>query len=142
MIFGLLALIAAAVFSGAAIYINVAEQPARLKLDDRALRAQWGPAYKRGFLIQASLVVIGAALAIVAFVIGFDWRWLLGAVIFFANWPYTIAIIMPVNRRIEATAPGDATAETRALIIHWGRLHAIRSLLGALATAIFAWALA
>jgi hypothetical protein len=137
MFAGQLALTVGALFAGAAIYINIAEQPARLPLDDRSLLAEWKLAYKRGYVMQASLVVVGGVLALVACFSTLDWRWLLGAVVLLANWPYTIFVIMPTNRRLMNTPTEAATAETRRMIRWWGVLHAGRSALGLVATLIF-----
>ena len=68
-----------------------------------------------------------------------DWRWRLGAVVLLANWPYTIFVIMPTNRRLTETPVDAATMETRGMIRRWGILHAGRSALGFAATLIFLW---
>jgi hypothetical protein len=140
MLPGDLALTIASLFTGAAIYINIAEQPARLQLDDSSLLVEWKLAYRRGYMMQASLVIVGGLFGVVAFVSTFEWRWLLGAVVLLVNWPYTIFVIAPTNRRLMNTPPGAATAETRQMIGRWGILHAGRSALGLAAALIFLWA--
>jgi len=140
MLVGDLALTMAAVFTGAAICINVAEQPARLQLDNRSLLAEWKLAYKRGYMMQASLAIVGGVLGLVAYFSSLDWRWLLGAAVLLANWPYTIFVNMPTNRHLMNTPAEAATAETRRMLERWGALHAGRSALGLVATLIFLWA--
>jgi Domain of unknown function (DUF1772) len=137
MMVGHLALIVAAVFSGAAIYINVAEQPARFGLDDRALLAEWKPAYKRGFAMQAPLALAAFALGLVAWRQTRDLLFLVGGIAMLANWPWTILVINPVNAVLMATEPERAGAQTRASIAKWGRLHAVRTALGFVAVIAF-----
>ncbi|MGQ0445883.1 MAG: DUF1772 domain-containing protein [Beijerinckiaceae bacterium] len=140
MLAGQLTLIAAALFTGAAVYINVAEQPARLALDDRASLAEWKPAYKRGFAMQAPLAIIGFLLGLIAARSAMDWRWVAGALLLLANWPFTLIFILPANKRLLEIPPENAGPKSRALIRTWGRLHAVRSGLGAAATVFFLWA--
>ena len=141
MLAGQLALIVAAVFSGAAFYVNFAEHPARMHLDARGMLTEWKPAYHRGFLMQAPLAIIGFLLGTLAWWQTGNWLFLDGAILMLANWPYTIFVIMPVNRQLDATEPVTAGDETRALINRWNTLHAARTGLGVAATILFLIAL-
>jgi hypothetical protein len=111
MLAGQLALVTAALFTGAAIYVNVAEQPSRLMLDDRALLMEWKPAYKRGFAMQAPLATIGFRLGALAAWQTSDWWWLVGGLVLLANWPFTIFAILPTNNRLMGMEPAPATPE-------------------------------
>ena len=141
MIAGLLALITAAMFAGAAIYINVAEQPARLALQPQPRLLQWQLSYSRAAVMQAGLALVSAILGGIAFWQSKDWRWLAGALLILANWPYTLIVIRPCNNTLNAVAAKDASEATNTLIEWWGLLHSGRSLLGTVATLAYLWAL-
>jgi len=140
MTFGILALTVAALFTGAAFYVSFVEHPARALLDDRSQLEQWKPAYARGAVMQASLAAVGFVLGAVSWRMTGDLRWLAGALVLLANWPYTLLSIMPTNRALKDIAPDAAGAASRALLERWGRLHAGRTALGVAATAVLGWA--
>src|SRR5687768_6670965 len=109
-----IALICAALFAGAALYILVAEHPARLALDDQAALRQWKPSYARGKVMQAMLALAGGVLALGIWWHSLNQLWLIGGLLLLANWPFTLLAIMPVNRRLEAAATGAGGDEVRS----------------------------
>jgi Domain of unknown function (DUF1772) len=141
MFLGDLSLVVAAVFSGAAIYVNFVEQPARLKLNDQALLAQWKPSYKRGFMMQAPLAVVGFLLGLGAWWMTSRLAFLVGGLFMIANWPWTLFCVMPTNNILMQTELAASGPKSRALIVKWNGLHAVRSALGLLATFAFLIAL-
>ena len=140
MVFGVLALTAAAIFAGAAFYVSFVEHPARSALDDRAQLIQWKPSYARGAQMQASLALIGFGLGLAAWWRTGDELWAAGAVVLVANWPYTMLMIMPTNNRLKEIPPDEAGVESHALLERWGRLHLRRTMLGTASTSFYLWA--
>jgi len=140
MLAGQLALMVAALFAGAALYVSVAEQPARLNLDTPALLTEWKPSYTRGATMQAPLALIGFLLGLLAWWQTGRWPWLLGAALLVANWPYTLLVILPTNRKLQGASSTNPSPEIRSLVVKWGALHAGRTALGLAATLAFLWA--
>ena len=136
----LLALVFSAAFGGASLYLNLVEQPARLGLDDRALLSEWRPSDRRGFVLMALLALVAAALALAAYFDTRDLRWLIGALIQIASWPYTYFAIVPLTNRI-LELPTTGAESARDLVRTWGLLEIGQTAIGAAACAVFLWAL-
>ena len=136
----LLALVTAALFTGAAVYVSFAEHPARMLLDDRNALAQWQPSYVRGAIMQAGLALVSGVAGIAAWYRWQSvWPWLAGGIFMLANIAWTFAVIWKTNGKLKATAPDQASPETRALLVKWGRLHLGRAALGVIATAFYVY---
>ena len=136
-----LALTLAAVFFGIAVYINLAEQPARLVLEDMPLLAQWKVSFGVGFALQGSLTIAAGLAGIGAWWLHKDWRWGAVGLLMLGNWPWTLVMIAPINAALLAMAPEAADAASRALIEEWGLVHAGRTGLSFLAVGLSLWAM-
>ena len=137
MILQLLATLCAAVFTGAAIYINAVEHPARMSLSPTNALAEWRPAYRRGSLMQAPLAILGLIAAIAAWVTGGGAAWLVGGVLLGSVVPFTLVVTFPTIRQLMDPATERDPARASALLERWNRLHAVRSTLSLAALLIF-----
>src|SRR5262249_60518411 len=91
--------------------------------------------------MQASLAILSGLLGLLAAWQTRDWRFIVGAVLILANWPYTFIAVMPTNKKIEAIAPEAAGPTSRTLIETWGRLHAVTTRLGIASPLPYLWGL-
>ena len=98
---------------------------------------QWAPSYARATLMQAPLAVLGLLAGLGAWLSGGGTGWIMAGLLLGAVVPFTLIVIMPTNRRLLEPARDLASAETRALLGRWNKLHAVRSVL---AFAAFTWA--
>ena len=137
---GSIALALAAAFTGAALYVNLVEQPARLALDDAAMLNEWTPSDRRGVALMAGLALLSAAFGLAAYFDSHDARWTIGALLIILSWPYTFFVMAPVNNQILTLAPRDIGA-ARTLVRQWGLLEYGQTALGVVACAVFLWAL-
>lgn len=133
--------LSATLFAGAAVYINVAEHPARMGCSPRAALAQWAPSYKRATVMQAPLALTGLAAGVAAWLLGGGVGWLVAGLLIGAVIPFTFIIIMPTNRRLLSLAPESEAAQVKRLLQRWASLHGIRSVLGLAAAVICLWQL-
>jgi hypothetical protein len=131
-----LATFCAALFAGAALYINWVEHPTGLSLGTAPAAAHWAPSYKRATLMQAPLAILSALAGVAAWVLDGGVEWLIAAVSIGAVVPFTLIVIMRTNHKLLAPGRDLASPETRALLVQWGRLHAVRTGLGIVALAL------
>ena len=127
----------AALFAGAALYINVAEHPARMVLDTPHAALQWAPSYERATWMQAPLALLSLLAGTAASLMGGGAGWLGAALLIGAVVPFTFDVVQPTNHALLAPDRDLASDETRVLLERWARLHAVRTALSLAATAVY-----
>lgn len=128
-------LLSCMLFTGAAIYITIAEHPARLTCETAVATAVFIPSYQRASVMQATLAMLATIGAIIVWGLGESYLWLVGALLIFFVVPFTFIAIMPVNRMLLGL--DTSAAEARRLLVSWGKLHLVRSIVSFVASCLF-----
>ena len=136
---GSIAVLSSGLFSGASLYINLVEHPARMQAGTHVALAKFAPSYKRATVTQVSLATAGFLSALVAWRSRSDARWLLGGGLLVSVVPFTALAILPTNKQLLDPETANDPDLSEELLTRWGRLHAVRSVssLASLLTFLF-----
>jgi len=133
MLLAILAILCGGLFAGAAVYVSLVEHPARLSCGTALAIREFGPSYRRGTVMQASLAGAGLLLGIVGWLDTGHAPLLWGGLLLGMVIPFTLLVILPTNRRLLDPALDAESSEAAILLERWGRLHAVRAVIGTLA---------
>ncbi len=135
--FEFVATISTGLFAGAALYITLVEHPARMECGTELAATEFGPSYRRAAVMQASLAAIAFVAAIGAWRTSLQFAWLLGGILIVTAIPFTLIVILPTNKKLLDPSLDRSSDAARQLLIRWGRLHAVRSVLSLTALVVF-----
>src|SRR5260370_20965532 len=126
-------LLACALFTGAAVYVNLVEHPARMDCGVELAATEFPPSYRRGTIMQVTVAAVGLISSIAAWLTGATFWWLVGGVMLGAVIPFTLIAILPTNKQLLSPTLDKRSAQAGQLLPRWCRLHAVRSVLSAFA---------
>ncbi len=88
--------------------------------------------------MQASLATGGSLAGVVAWSQGSDHAVLVSGLVLGAVIPFTLIVIRPTNKRLLDARLDRASPDAATLLVRWGRLHAVRSVVGSVAFLLLA----
>jgi uncharacterized membrane protein len=135
----LLALLSSGMFAGAAFYVTTVEHPARMSGGAAPALQEFRPSYKRAAPQQATLAIVCLRCGVSLALLTRQWLWLLGGILVGAVGPFTLVFIMPTNRLLLDDAKQLEAQILDSLLAKWARLHAVRTVLGALGFLVLLW---
>ncbi len=131
------ATLCAGLFSGAPLYITLVEHPPRMECGTVLAATVFGPSYRRAAVMQAFLAALTFVAAVGAWIKTSALVWLLGGALIVAVIPFTLIVILPTNKKLLHPSLDRSSETARQLLTRWGRLHAVRTVLGRAAFTIF-----
>ena len=132
-----ISVLACALFTGAAVYINLVEHPARMQCGVEIAATEFAPSYRRATIMQVTCAAVGLLSSVAAWVAGATVWWLIAGILLGLVIPFTLIVILPTNKLLLSPTLDRRSAEAERLLAKWNKLHAVRSALSAVALLLF-----
>jgi anthrone oxygenase-like protein len=132
-----IAVLTCSLFTGAAVYLSLVEHPARMECGVETAAAEFAPSYRRASILQATLAALGLVSSIAAWLSGASPLWVVAGALLGSVIPFTLIVILPTNKQLLDPTLDRRSALAVQLLARWGMLHAVRSVLSALALLLF-----
>ena len=88
-------------------------------------------------MLQATLAAVGFLSGTATWLIGAHFLWAAGGVLLGAVIPITLIVIAPTNKQLLNPSLDKDSALAHRLLLRWGRLHALRTIMSGLAFVMF-----
>ena len=123
-------------YDGFGLYCSVVEVPAMLECGTKGAANHWNGMFKRAAKYQSILVLIGLFSSLASYYFSKESKFLYCAMLLAIIPVYTIFGMMPTNYKLMDPANDKSSKETQYLLEKWEKLHAVRSIIGFVATCI------
>ncbi|KAN0037569.1 hypothetical protein ACTFIV_002922 [Dictyostelium citrinum] len=156
------ALISGAMYAGISVYVQIVEHPARSTLPTEFAVNEWRESYKKAAPFQSALATISGIASMLTFgsIAKASCKtinkaivkatedsvrhcchcnglgWLLSGGLMLSMIPFTMLLIMPINKKLQSKELDTFADDTRQLLAQWGELHSVRSVISLSAVAI------
>ncbi len=127
------AVLSCSLFTGASVYINLVEHPARMECGVEIAATEFAPSYRRATIMQASSAALGLLSSIAAWLAGATFWWLVAGALLGSVIPFTLFVILPTNKLLLTPTLDKRSVDAERLLARWGALHAVRSALSGVA---------
>jgi hypothetical protein len=131
------AVLSCSLFTGASVYINLVEHPARMECGVEIAATEFSPSYRRATIMQATCAALGLLSSIAAWLAGATFWWLVAGTLLGSVIPFTLLVILPTNKLLLSPTLDKRSVDAERLLARWGALHAVRSVLSGVALLLF-----
>jgi Domain of unknown function (DUF1772) len=94
------AVLTCGLFTGAAVYVDLVEHPARMECGGEIATAEFGPSYHRGAILQVTLAAVCLLSSIAAWLAGATFWWVVAGVLQVSVILFTLIVILPTNKQL------------------------------------------